>query len=478
MIKNDLTNRLENLFKKWAKENPVEITRLADSGSNRKYFRIKGSEKTAIGVYSSDDKENKAFITFTKHFLKKGLNVPTLYAQNLKEKVYLIEDLGDETLFNYVMDNRNNLSAIRKNYERALEHLIRFQVDGGKGFDYSVCYPRKKFDEQSILWDLNYFKYYFLKPLKIHFDEKNLEDDFYSFAKLLMKAESNYFLYRDFQARNILLKNSELYFFDYQGGRKGSLQYDVASLLFQAQINLSPAIREELIEFYLSTLIQKSNIKSHKFRKYFYPYVVIRLLQTFGAYGFRGFYENKTYFLKSIPYAINNLSWLIESNLLPLKFKELQNVLTAIVHNNELKKFKQKDHQKLTVAINSFSYKKGIPVDYTGNGGGFVFDCRALNNPGRYPEFSHLTGKDESVIRFIETQTQVNEFLNSVYSLVDEAVENYIKRDFKNLNVNFGCTGGQHRSVYCADKLAEHLKNKFDVYIELNHTQLSKEELI
>jgi len=495
MKNNPVINQLKNLFSKWAKEEPTDIIRIAESGSYRKYFRIKGKEKTGVGVFSPDDKENKAFITFTKHFLKKGLNVPKLYAQNLKEKVYLLEDLGDTTLYSRVQKDDIPVHQIRNQkstiinfkivdyYKQALQHLIRFQIDGSKGLDYSVCYPRKKFDRQSILWDLNYFKYYFLKLAKIPFDEQKLEEDFYSFTNLLLKAESNYFLYRDFQARNILLKNDELYFIDYQGGRKGALQYDVASLLFQAQVNLSPALREELLEFYLAALSQKSTaqgesrkrrkVKSQNFKKYFYDYVLIRLLQTFGAYGFRGFYENKTYFLKSIPFALKNLLWLFDKKLIPSKLKQLQQILSLIVQNEELKKFELKDQKKLKVTINSFSYKKRMPVDYAGNGGGFLFDCRGLNNPGRLPQFSQVTGKDESVIRFLEANTNVSEFLNSVYSLIDETVKDYIKRDFKRLQVNFGCTGGQHRSVYCAEKLAEHLKINFDVDVELNHTGLN-----
>ncbi len=500
MIKNNLISLLKNYFRNWAKETPIEITRLANSGSNRKYFRMKGAGKTAIGVFSPDDNENKAFITFTKHFLKKGLNVQKLYAQNLKEKVYLLEDLGDTALFSLVQKDNIPVDQIRNRkstiinfkivdyYKRALQHLIRFQIDGNKGLDYSVCYPRKKFDRQSILWDLNYFKYYFLKLAKIPFDEQKLEEDFYSFTSLLLHADSNYFLYRDFQSRNILLKNDDLYFIDYQGGRKGALQYDVASLLFQAQVNLSPALREELLEFYLAALSQKSaaegesrqrrKVKSQNFLKFYYDYVLIRLLQTFGAYGFRGFYENKTYFLKSIPFALKNLLWLFDKNLIPSKLKQLKQVLSLIVQNEELKRFELKDQKKLKVTINSFSYKKGIPVDYSGNGGGFVFDCRSLNNPGRYPEYSGLTGKDESVIKFLEAKSNVNDFLNSVYSLINDAVKDYEERNFTNLLVNFGCTGGQHRSVYCAEKLADHLKNKLGIEVEINHTGLESDDIL
>jgi aminoglycoside/choline kinase family phosphotransferase len=468
------TDSLKRLFKQWANEDPIEINRIAESGSCRKYFRISGEEKTAIGVFNAEDIENKAFISFTKHFLKNSLNVPKLFSQNLKENIYLLEDLGDETLFSFALKNKR--SDVKNLYKKAIEQLIKFQVDGSKGLDYSVCYPRKKFDKQSILWDLNYFKYYFLKLAKIPFDEQKLERDFKTFAGLLLKADTKYFLYRDFQARNILLHNNELYFIDYQGGRKGALQYDVASLLFQAQINFLPVDRAELLNHYLTELQRKINIKRKSFLKHYYNYVLIRLLQTYGAYGFRGFFENKSYFLKSIPFALNNLNWLIEKKLIPAKLKELKKILIAIAQNAELKKFKIDTPKKLKVTINSFSYKSGIPVDYSGNGGGFVFDCRVLNNPGRYSEYSKLTGKDIEVAQFLEAKSNVNDFLNSVYDLIDDAVKNYKERKFNNLLVSFGCTGGQHRSVFCAEKVAAHLKLNSDLTIKLNHMKLDKKD--
>jgi hypothetical protein len=272
------------------------------------------------------------------------------------------------------------------------------------------------------------------------------------------------------------MHNNELYFVDYQGGRKGALQYDVASLLFQAQINFSPVHREELLNYYLKMLDNKIKLKKKDFLKHYHNYVLIRLLQTFGAYGFRGFFENKTYFLKSIPFALKNLEWLLKKELLPFNLEELQKVLTDITQKEELRKFNVAETNKLKVTVNSFSYKTGLPVDYSGNGGGFVFDCRVLNNPGRYSEYSNLTGKDIGVAQFLEMKSNVNKFLDSVYDLVDDAVKNYNDRNFKNLMVNFGCTGGQHRSVYCAERLASHLSKKFEVKVELNHTQLKKKD--
>lgn len=478
----EIQAHLKKLFEDWSHENALNIIPLAQSGSYRKYFRISGKEKTAIGVFGTDKKENIAFISFTKHFLKKDLNVPNLYAQQLKEDIYLIEDFGDTTLYSLVEKDNSKNKTIRNPkiidyYKQALQHLVRFQIDGNKGLDYSVCYPRKKFDKQSILWDLNYFKYYFLKLAKIPFDEQKLEDDFKIFTAFILSADTNYFMYRDFQARNILIHNDELYFVDYQGGRKGALQYDVASILFQAKVNLPVEIRDDLLEFYLREVNKSTEVKSQKFRKYYYGYVLIRLLQTLGAYGFRGYYENKSHFLLSIPFALKNLQWLFDNNHIPKKLPELSYVINAILKNEELKTFGTASSDKrLKVTINSFSYKAEIPKDYSGNGGGFVFDCRSLENPGRYPEYVNSTGLDENVINFLKDKNDVNEFLESVYSIIDESVKNYTKRGFKNLMVNFGCTGGQHRSVFCAEKLAFHLKEKFDVSVVVNHTQLNKKE--
>ncbi|RQW79571.1 MAG: phosphotransferase enzyme family protein, partial [Geobacter sp.] len=305
--------------------------------------------------------------------------------------------------------------------------------------------------------------------------EQKLEDDFNAFSKFLLQADSKYFMYRDFQSRNILVHNDELYFVDYQGGRKGALQYDVASLLFQAKVNLPAQIREDLLKFYLDEVGQKVKIKNQNFLKQYNGYVLIRLLQTLGAYGFRGYYENKSHFLLSIPFALNNLQWLQEKNHLPKKFNELNRVLASILKNEELKKLNQnhKD-KKLKVAINSFSYKEGIPMDYSGNGGGFVFDCRSLENPGRYPEYVNNSGLDENVIQFLNDKKDVKDFLKYVNSIVDESVKNYIQRDFRDLMISFGCTGGQHRSVYCAENLAKHLKENFNIAVGVNHTQLNK----
>ena len=488
----EIVQQLKKLFEDWADEEVLDIIPLIQSGSYRSYYRITGKEKTAIGVFNPDKKENRAFIPFTKHFLKKGLNVPKLYNTYLKENIYLLEDLGDTTLFSLIENKKSpakSSNEIIEYYKQALQHLIRFQIDGGKGLDYSICYPRKKFDRQSILWDLNYFKYYFLKLAKVPFDEQKLEDDFKTFSDILLSADSKYFMYRDFQSRNILIKNAEPYFVDYQGGRKGPLQYDVASILFQAKVNLPQELRDQLLTYYLNELSKRVKVNRIEFKKYFYPFVLIRILQTLGAYGFRGYYEKKSHFLLSIPYALKNLQWLSDKNLIPQNLTELKKVAALILSNGKLFTLQSPiSEQKLKVTINSFSYREGIPNDFTGNGGGFVFDCRSLKNPGRNIEFKDRTGLDEDVINYLNENGNVKEFLNSIYTLVESSINNYIQRDFKNLMVNFGCTGGQHRSVYCAEELAKHIKNKFsagggstyggDVLVEVNHTQLNQNRIL
>ena len=475
-----MNDNLIKLFEDWAMEKLITLVPLPESGSNRKYFRLLSESKTAIGVFNPDRKENLAFITFTKHFLKKGLKVPRLYTHDLKQNIYLIEDLGDTTLFSLI-DKKKTQDEIPADiinyYKDSLKNLIRFQIDGGNGLDYSVCYPREKFDKKSILWDLNYFKYYFIKLLNIPFDEQGLEDDFKSFSDFLLSTETKYFMYRDFQSRNIIVHNDELYFVDYQGGRKGALQYDLASLLFQAKMNLSTKSREELLSFYLEELSKRIKINRKDFKKYYYGYVLIRILQTLGAYGFRGYFEKKAHFLISIPYALKSLQWLVDEKHLPKKIPELTKVINSVLKNEELNKIvPASQNEKLRVSINSFSYKRSIPIDFTGNGGGFVFDSRAIPNPGRIEEFKKLTGKDEKVIRFLDNDENAKNFLKNTFEIIDQTIANYLERNFKNLMVNFGCTGGQHRSVYCAEKLSQHLKENFNVDVTLNHSVLARME--
>ncbi len=321
-----------------------------------------------------------------------------------------------------------------------------------------------------MLWDLSYFKYYFLKLARIHFDEQLLEDDFQRFTEYLLSADSNHFMYRDFQSRNIMLKNGGVYFIDYQGGRKGALQYDLASLLYDGKADIPQQTRNELFEYYLDQLEKILPVDRYEFKRFFRGFVIIRIMQAMGAYGFRGFYEKKEHFLKSIPFALDNLDYLLQRLDLPVELPELTKVLKAVTGSTFLRSIGQVQHN-LTVRISSFSYKKGIPADPSGNGGGFVFDCRAINNPGRYAEFKPLTGKDLPVHQFLEEKSEMKQFLGAVMQLVDQSVKNYIDRGFTHLSVNFGCTGGRHRSVYAAEKLAEHVRNNFPVNVVLSHSE-------
>ncbi len=467
---------LHILFEKWAGEPVANLQALPPSGSDRNYFRISSANHSAIGAYNANRKENETFIYFSNHFLSKNIPVPKIYAQDLDKHIYLMEDLGNTTLLQYAQKVRINEDfpdELLSIYKKAIEQLVAIQIQGHEGLDYSQCYTKQSFDKQSILWDLNYFKYYFLKLAKIPFDEQALEDDFHRFANYLLEAESNYFLFRDFQARNVMLKDDKVYFIDYQGGRKGALQYDLAALLYQAKANIPHAVREKLLEYYLDVLTQHIDIERDSFKKHYYAYVLIRSIQVLGAYGFRGFFERKAHFLSSIPYAINNLKWLLETLHLPIELPALWTALEQLTESEKLKQLAPKTYpdNDLTVKITSFSYRRGIPEDTSGHGGGFVFDCRGIYNPGRYKEYRHLTGRDAKVIEFLEKKSNIDRFVSAVFAVIDPSIEKYLARGYTHLSVNFGCTGGQHRSVYTADRLAEYLKKKYNIKVELEHIE-------
>lgn len=464
---------LARLYKGHFNEEVTSVEILPPSGSYREYIRLKSLHFNAIGTWNDDLKENNAFVSFSRHLRNMKVNVPEIYTYEPASGIYLQEDLGDETLFSY-------LSAIRAQkgfsdeitgaYRMVVRLLPHIQITAGKGIDYDLCYPRKAFDRQSMMWDLNYFKYYFLKLAKVSFDEQSLEDDYVKFCDYLLKAESDFFMMRDFQSRNILIRHGEPWFIDYQGGRRGALQYDLASLLYDAKADIPQLVREELIEEYLDHLEQICSVNRKEFKQYFYGYVLIRMMQAMGAYGFRGFYEKKSHFLKSIPYALQNLNVVMAKLDIPVELNELFRVLNSMPKSEVLKKIVTAETE-LTVSITSFSYKMGIPADLSGNGGGFVFDCRSLPNPGRLKEYHYLTGKDMDVINYLESYPEVEEFLAATFNLVDQTVDRYLERKFSHLTVQFGCTGGQHRSVYCAERMATHLRDKFPVRIVLHHRE-------
>lgn len=467
--KNEIIQLFENQFN----EKVETFEMLPPSGSYREYCRLINKNRSVIGSLNNDVKENTAFLSFSNHFKNNGLPVPEVFAVSSDLKKYLQQDLGNETLFEFLSKTREKegfSENIISEYKKVLKVLPKIQFIAGKGLDYSVCYPRAAFDKQSMMWDLNYFKYYFLKLAKIQFDEQALEDDFQLFSNYLLSASSGFFMYRDFQSRNIMLKDGEVFFIDYQGGRQGALQYDLASLLYDGKADIPESVRFQLFQFYVSELKKYMKVDEEKFTAYFKGFVLIRIMQAMGAYGFRGFYEKKEHFLKSIPFALKNLEFLLKDVKLPVELPELINVLKQLVQSEALKKIGQVETD-LTVRVTSFSYKKGIPADPSGNGGGHVFDCRAINNPGRYAEYKELTGKDLAVQEFLEQKSEIGIFLNSIRVLIDQSVKVYLERGFTNLSVNFGCTGGQHRSVYSAEKIAEYLQNNFPVNVVLVHRE-------
>lgn len=462
-----------NLFESWQGHQPDSLVELPASGSNRMYFRLTYGTQSCIAAFNPDLRENRAFITLAKHFTNLELPVPQILATDTDGLCYLISDLGDTTLFSLLPHDpavKRFSADIMGLYRQSLEWLTQFQIKGTKGLDYSVCYPRHAFDRHSMMWDLNYFKYYFLKISGIGFDEQKLEDDFERFADTLGKTPSNFFLYRDFQSRNIMVVNNQPFFIDFQGGRRGALQYDVASLIFDAKANIPSAQRLELLDFYIDNLANYHNFDESEFRKEFYGFALMRILQALGAYGFRGGVERKTLFLQSVPYALRNLKWLCQNNLLPQATPYL-NMMVEKLAATAPEITLPETHTGLTVHLRSFSYKNGIPPDEWGNGGGFVFDCRSLTNPGRMNEYKPLTGKDLPVIAYLDQQEEAQKFLDQAMQMSMAAIHNFAQRGFNHLMISFGCTGGQHRSVYCAEQLAMKLALLPHIKVDLVHCQ-------
>jgi aminoglycoside/choline kinase family phosphotransferase len=470
------------LFKNQFGKPPASILEIAGDGSPRAMYRMIGDEmETAIAVVGPDPDENRAFLSFTEAFRSIHLPVPEIYGVDEKAGVYLEEDLGDTTLFDAVtaareaepdVDFPDSIVAL---YRRVLEELPRFQVEGGRVVDYSVAYPRAAFDRQSILWDLNYFKYHFLKLAHIRFNEARLEKDFRRFATFLLAADTRHFLYRDCQSRNVMVRDGEPWFIDYQGGRRGALQYDVASLLVDPKVRIPDDTRTALVDHYLDSLEKHQEVDRDRFQQHYRGYVLVRILQAMGAYGYRGFYERKPRFLQSVPQAIHNIERILDTGFIPLELPEMRAVLERICDSRALRKQAPAPKPGLTVYIGSFSYKGGYPDDVGGHGGGYVFDCRAIHNPGRYAEYADLTGCDAPVGEFLDKQPETEAFWSAVKTLVESQVGVYLARGFGSLSVKFGCTGGQHRSVFFAERLRAHLNEYFpSVHVVLSHREETK----
>lgn len=465
----DLLKRIETKFLSFSSNKVNKIILLQQSGSYRKYYRIFTENSTILGVYNPDFNENNAFLNFTKHFTHKGFNVPKIIKSFEAEGIYFIEDLGDVTLYDFIQNKTDD--KILSIYKTVIDELINLQTNGITDLDLSHAYPRQNFDIQSIMWDLNYFKYFVLKIAKVPFNEQNLENDFNNLAKLLTNIDANFFLYRDFQSKNIILYNNKIYFIDYQGGRKGAFYYDLASLLNDSKAKLNEDIKNELLNYFYQKITYKIKITYNEFIENYFSFALIRLLQAFGAYGFRGLVEHKINFIKSIPNALNSIKTVLKQAIVLQNLPELKKSLTYLVEKSELfEKFNTLCD--VNIQINSFSYKKtGYLKDAAGNGGGFVFDCRFLPNPGREQEYKQLTGKNIKVIEYLEGFPEVETLISQAVEMIHKAATNYQKLGYKNLQVNFGCTGGQHRSVYCAEKTAETLNLLYNFNIKIFHSQ-------
>ncbi len=471
------TTSLSKLYTELHGRLPEVVTELPSSGSNRRYFRLSDADgkDSVIGVIGTSVPENEAFIYMSKHFGEKDIPVPKVLAVSDDRMSYIQTDLGDMLLFKEIEKGRltRSFSSAEKDLlTKTISRLPDIQFAGADDMDFSVCYPAVSFDERSIMWDLNYFKYCFLKATGLEFSEDKLEDDFQTMAKVLMRSNTDTFMYRDFQSRNVMIVDGEPWFIDFQGGRKGPFYYDVASFLWQAKANIPDGLRHELLEVYLDSVRKYHPIEREEFIANLRHFVLFRTLQVLGAYGFRGYFEKKPHFMQSVPFAIANLRALLHEPY--AEYPYLNELLVKLVN---MKQFTDElDRKRLTVRVFSFAYKKGIPNDVTGNGGGYVFDCRAINNPGKYERYKPFTGLDSNVIRFLEDDGEVITFLDHCYALTDATIERYIERGFTNLMISYGCTGGQHRSVYCAQHTAEHIAKKYSVKVELIHREQNIEQ--
>ena len=469
-----ILKHIKNLYKSIHSVEWDQINKIPQSGGDRIYFRIIQGEQSWIATYNLNIKENETFIYFSEHFSGKGLPVPKVLAISEDRSIYIQADLGNVSLLE-VLEKEGKTDYVFALFQKSLKALAKLQVEGGQGLDYSYCLTSKEFGKHSILTDLLYYKYYFLDTLQYPYDKQALIDEFELLSDRLASKELNHFLFRDFQSRNIIVNNDVVYFIDFQGGMQGGLSYDVASLLWQAKAELSNEWKEKLVDYYIDE-VQKllpTPMNVEHFKKQYNGFVLLRLLQVLGAYGFRGLFERKAHFLTSIPLGLNNLKNFLAISPISEDTPVFAGILNWMVSEEVVQRFTPPvatDKTPLVITINSFSYKKGLPNDETENGGGFIFDMRGILNPGRFDEYKKLSGQDKPVQDFLEQRTKMNTFLNSVWDLIDITVENYLSRDFESLQINFGCTGGQHRSVFAAEQTARHLRNKYKVKVVLEHT--------
>jgi aminoglycoside/choline kinase family phosphotransferase len=472
----DVLSQIDAFYRSWKPGGAPVIQSLKQAGSNRQYFRVNDGDHSYILTYNPGNvPENNAFIEFSRHFHTKQLPVPEILHADEGKTRYIQTDFGDLSLF-HIMQKEGFTPHVKDLYKKSLRQLARLQIEGGQHLDYTNCIATRSFDKQAIYSDLLYFLYYFVRALDLAYDKNQLMNDFDLLSSYLMQEEQKYFMHRDCQSRNIMVADERVYFIDYQGGMQGALQYDVASMLWQARASLPYEWRDELLDYYFdqANALLGNHMDRQSFTDSYDGFVLIRMLQTLGAYGFRGLFERKPHFISSIPFALRNLKWFLENKKIPIRMPELQKVLSQITEEGIVERFetvKAGPETPLNVKIRSFSYRSGIPGDQSGNGGGFVFDCRGIFNPGRFEEFKTKTGRDNEVQEFLLHKSEMPAFLQHVYGIVDISVQEYIQRGFDSLTIDFGCTGGQHRSVFAADRLAEHLRDKFNVHAEVSHLE-------
>lgn len=470
-----IIEKIESLYKEVNRHAPQRIEKLPQSGSDRLYFRVFGQDdKSCIATYNYNEQENRTFLAFTRSFRELELPVPEIYGVSSDFLLYLQEDFGSTSLAG-LLEAEGHSERVYQLFKKSLSALARLQIKGHDQVDYRLCLTSTEFGKQAILSDLLYFKYYFLDFLGLPYNKQQLLDEFDVLSVFLGQSRYKYFMFRDFQSRNIMVKNEQVFFIDYQGGMNGGLQYDAAALLWQAKAKLPQQWKDTLLEYYMDQVdsLVENKVDKNAFKNQFKGFVLIRLLQVLGAYGFRGLFQRKAAFLAGIPIALDNLKKFTDNHAIGIELPEFERILDLVTGPETKTKFlpvQADEHTPLVVEVNSFSYKKGIPEDNSSNGGGYVFDCRGILNPGRQEAFKKLTGQDKPVQDYLQQRTTMNEFLNSVFDLVSISVENYISRDFAHLQINFGCTGGQHRSVYSAEQTARYLKNKYKVKVILTHT--------
>lgn len=476
-----ITATLEKLFEERFGKKPEQVDVLPVSGSDRRYFRLGSGKETAIGTYNTNVAENNSYFYFTELFHKHGINVPDVYNVSKDRKCYLQQDLGNTSLFHQLLKD-GFTEPVRKNYRKALEQLAKLQWLAGRETDFHQCFATRQFDEKTIMADLLYFKYYFADLQDLHYNKAILIEEMEQLSKELGRIQPQMLMYRDFQSRNIMLHDDKVYFIDFQGAMQGPPQYDIACLLWQARAQLPDVWKEDLLNHYMSSLneLHVSRVDEIYFRRGYAQFVLLRLLQVLGAYGFRGLLQHKPHFLSSIAPALKNLEKYLSDNPKSPAYPEMRSLLERLSTPEMQQRYtqpKRSETEKLQVQINSFSYKNGIPKDKSSHGGGYVFDCRGLLNPGRFAAYKNLTGKDEAVKQFLERETRMPEFLDHAYAMVSLNIDDYLSRGFENLSVSFGCTGGQHRSVYAAESLAVYLANKYNIPVTVSHLNESKWQL-